>query len=169
MIRVRYWRIWGPRISRNESRAVHAADCEAGSFIKFIMACKTCNREYNARTQDVHESSYGHQNFVPGDTLLIQPLAYATKCNARSLPHNGVGVNESSIQEGPEALHVWADEFRTAFDCNAECHHCRLAEGWVRRSHILCNDGMKRGEDERRRESGSKCVDGTERNLRNKR
>ena len=99
---------------------------------------------------------------MSGNTLLIQPLADTSKRDTGSLPNNGIGVDETCIQEWPEALHVRANELGAALDGDTKRHHGGFPLGGIGRGHVLGDDGMERGEDERGREGGSERVDGAE-------
>lgn len=147
-----------PRISRYESRHVHAFFCVDSSTMRL-------NRIYTmSRRSSIGfvRPTYRDDGGMTGGTLLGQPFTQTPKSDAGRFPDNDLLVVETSLNGGPEGVDVWSDVLAAALDRNTESHEGGFAHARVGGAHVHLQLGRKDREDLLRRQGLGKGIETSE-------
>ncbi len=101
-----------------------------------------------------------------GSALVLEHLAKTAKSDTGSLADNSLRVLETSLDEGPEIVHVRANVLGAALYRDTESHHGSLAVVGVLVGHVGLHLLEQRREDVAGRELSSETVNDTERQSR---
>ncbi len=92
-------------------------------------------------------------------TLILEPLAQAADGDTGGLPDGGIGILETSLDDGPDFAHEGRHVLAASFNANSKRKDGTTTVAWVCRSEVLNNEGTEGGEDLSGGQVGGESID----------
>lgn len=119
-----------PKCSSKPSRAVHAASCVTGSWTSSRSDCWKGN-QIQRMSHSYDMGTYRNEDIVFLDARVLKPFRNAAEASACGLPDRWILVLETTENEGPQLIHVWAHELGTSFHDNTQCQEGGTPLVWI--------------------------------------
>lgn len=105
------------------------------------------------------KNTYRNKNGVLGRTLVLEPLAQAADGDTGSLPDGGIGILETSLDDGPDLAHEGGHVLAASLNANSKRENGSTTVAWVWRREVLDNEGTESREDLGGGQVGGESID----------